>query len=239
MNQSFYAAAVAASQQQQRMNVTANNLANVNTAGFKAEQANFSDLLYRNWTGSDDVQLPRGSGSRMIQTTTDFAQGAMMQKNEGQYYAINGDGFFALRNPETGEVSYTRSGNFHWGSVQQQGGTVFYLCDPDGYYVLNQAGQPIPLGEDSEADYPVGVFDFANTDGMLHLGSNRFAPVAKNGAVMEGTGTAIHGMLEASNADVGTEFAKVIEAQRSYSYALKMVQTQDEIESTINGLRNG
>ena len=66
---------VAASQQQQRMNVTANNLANVNTVGFKSEQANFSDLLYRNWTGPDNAQLPRGSGSRMIQTTTDFAEG--------------------------------------------------------------------------------------------------------------------------------------------------------------------
>jgi flagellar basal-body rod protein FlgG len=105
--------------------------------------------------------------------------------------------------------------------------------------VLDQNQQPVALGQDAEGDYPVGIFDFANTDNMQHLGSNRFAPVAKNGPVMPGTGTAIHGMLEASNSDVGTEFAKVIEAQRSFSYALKMVQTQDEIESTINGLRNG
>lgn len=239
MNQSFYAASVAASQQQQRMNVTANNLANINTIGFKAEQANFSDLLYRNWTGPDNAQLPRGSGSRMIQTTTDFATGALMARQGGQNYAINGDGFFALLNPQTGEISYSRAGNFHWGSVMQNGQQNFYLCDPDGYYVLDQNQQPIALGEDTEGDYPVGVFDFANTDGMQHLGNNRFAPVAKNGPVQPGVGTAIHGMLEASNADVGTEFAKVIEAQRSFSYALKMVQTQDEIESTINGLRNG
>ena len=105
--------------------------------------------------------------------------------------------------------------------------------------MLERCHPPISLGQDGECDYPVGIFDFANTDNMQHLGSNRFAPMAKNGPVMPGTGTAIHGMLEASNSDVGTEFAKVIEAQRSFSYALKMVQTQDEIESTINGLRNG
>ena len=162
-----------------------------------------------------------------------------MARQGGQNYAINGSGFFALRNPQTGEISYTRAGNFHWGSVVQGGQETFYLCDPDGYYVLDQNQQPIALGQDAEGDYPVGVFDFANTDNMQHLGSNRFAPVAKNGPVMPGTGMAIHGMLEASNSDVGTEFAKVIEAQRSFSYALKMVQTQDEIESTINGLRNG
>ena len=163
----------------------------------------------------------------------------MMSRQGGQNYAINGSGFFALLNPQTGEISYSRAGNFHWGSVTQGGLETFYLCDPDGYYVLDQNQQPIALGQDAEADYPVGVFDFANTDNMQHLGNNRFAPVAKNGPVMPGEGQAVHGMLEASNADVGTEFAKVIEAQRSFSYALKMVQTQDEIESTINGLRNG
>lgn len=238
MNQSFYAAAVAASQQQQRLNVTANNLANINTQGFKAEQANFADLLYRNWTGPDNAELPRGSGSRMIQTTTDFAQGAMMVQDSGQNYAIQGDGFFGLLNPQTGEICYTRAGAFHWGSVNQGGGTVWYLCDADGYYVLGQNQQPIELGDDPEADYPVGVFDFANTDGMEHLGGNRFAPVAKNGPAVAGEGVAVHGMLEASNADVAEEFAKVIEAQRSFTYALKMVQTQDEIETTINSLRN-
>ena len=94
MNQSFYAASVAVSQQQKRLNVTANNLANVNNAGFKAEKAQFSDLLYRNWTGPDNAALPRGSGSRMIQTATDFSQGAMMTRESGQNYGIEGRGFF-------------------------------------------------------------------------------------------------------------------------------------------------
>ena len=237
MNQSFYAASVAASQQQKRLNVTANNLANVNNAGFKAEKTQFSDLLYRNWTGPDNAVLPRGSGSRMIQTATDFSQGAMMTRESGQNYGIEGRGFFALLNPHSNEICYTRSGAFHWGSVQREGQAVFYLCDSDGYYVLDQNRQPIALTNGAEAAYPVGVFDFANTDGMQHLGSNKLLPVAKNGAPLPATGKAMKGVLEASNTDIATEFGKVIEAQRSFSYALKMLQTQDEVESTINGLR--
>ena len=221
------------------MNVTANNLANVNTAGFKADREIFADLLYRNWTGPEETELPRGAGSRIIQTGTDFEEGALRSQAFGQNYGITGDGFFALRDPGTGAISYTRSGAFHWGSVVREDVVEYYLCDPDGYYVLDQNMQPIPLGADPEADYSPGVFDFAIRDGMLHLGNNRFAPVAKNGPVQEGTGTAMWGMLEMANTDVAEQFTRIIEAQRSFSYALKMVQTQDEIETTINGLRNG
>lgn len=235
MNQSFYAAAVAASQQQQSLNVVSNNIANVNTIGFKAEQAQFSELLYRAYTGVED-DVARGSGSRIMQTTTDFQGGALIQRADGQNYAINGDGFFAVQNPETNEISYTRAGSFHWGNTANNL-NQFYLCDTEGNYVLDQNQQPILMGEDSEAQYPVGVFDFINTDNMQHVGSNRLIPVEKNGDVLAGTGQVIFGSVEASNADLATEFTKIIEAQRSYSYALKMVQTQDEIESTINSLR--
>lgn len=236
MNQSFYAAAVAASQQQQSLNVVSNNIANVNTVGFKAQQAQFSELLYQIYNGAED-EVYRGTGSRIMQTTTDFRNGAFIQRADGQNYAINGDGFFAVMNPETNEISYTRAGSFHWGNTANNL-NEFYLCDSQGNYVLDQNQQPILMGEDNTAQYPVGVFDFANTNDMQHVGNNMLAPVAKNGQVMAGTGTVVFGAVEASNADVTTEFTKIIEAQRSYSYALKMVQTQDEIESTINGLKS-
>ena len=72
---------------------------------------------------------------------------------------------------------------------------------------------------------------------MVHVGSNRFVPVAKNGQVRMGAGVARKGMLEQSNTDLANEMVQVIEAQRSFSYALRMVQTSDEVESTINSLR--
>ncbi len=238
MNQSFYAAAVAASQQQQRLTVTANNLANINTIGFKASQANFSDLLYNNWFGPDGVNLPRGTGSRIIQTSTNFESGSMQYRNDGQNYAISGRGFFALRNPQTNEVFYSRAGSFHWGSMDVDGALEYYLLDSDSFFVLDQNQQPIRMTADDDAEYPVGVFDFANTDGMLHFGTNKLQPLPKNGGALPAEGQAVHGMVEESNADVAEEFSYIVEIQRSFSYALKVVQTQDEIETTINGLRN-
>lgn len=235
MNQSFYAAAVAASQQQQSLNVVSNNIANINTIAFKTEQAQFSELLYRTYQGAEN-EVFRGSGSRIMQTSTNFADGALMARSGGQNYAINGDGFFAVRNPDTNQISYTRAGSFHWGNLENNV-NEFYLCDAEGNYVLDQNEQPILMGEDAKAQYPVGVFDFINTNDMQHIGNNKFVPVEKNGDVLAGTGQVVFGAVEGSNADLATQFTKIIEAQRSYSYALKMVQTQDEIESTINSLR--
>lgn len=235
MNQSFYAAAVAASQQQQRLNVTANNIANVNTVGFKAEQAQFSELLYQTYSGPNQTNVYRGTGSRIMQTATDFQQGALMQRDGGQNYAIDGSGFFAVLNPATNQISYTRAGSFHWGSTSDP--NTYYLCDSEGDYVLDKNQQPIKMGEDSQAEYPVGVFDFANTDDMQHIANNKLVPVAKNGNAFAVNTGVIFGAVEGSNTDIATEFTKIIESQRSYSYALKMVQTQDEIESTINGLK--
>lgn len=237
MNQSFYAASVAMSQHQQRLSVTGNNMANVNTLGFKAEKSQFADLMYRNLTGPDNAQLPRGTGSRLIQTATDFTQGSLMARDGGQNYGIEGRGFFALRDPQTNEISYTRAGAFHWGSTTRGNQTVYHLCDDDGHYVLNQNYQPITMTGDADDEYPVGIFDFANTDDMRHVGSNRLMPVPKNGAPMAGEGTVIKGVVESSNTDIASEFSKIIEAQRSFSYALKLLQTQDDITTTINGLR--
>lgn len=236
MNQGFFSASVAASQQQQRLNVMANNLANVNTVGFKAERPAFSDLLYQNLNGVDGALLPRGAGAKMMQAPTDFEQGALQDSAYAQDYAIEGRGFFAVRDGRTNEISYTRAGAFHMGSVNANGQTLYYLADSDGRFVLDQNEQPIPMN-DENARYPVGVFDFANTDGMQHVGDTRFQPVAKNGPVQPAQSVVVQKMLEASNTDVGGEFGRVVETQRAFSYALKMVQVSDEVQTTINGLR--
>ena len=83
----------------------------------------------------------------------------------------------------------------------------------------------------------MGIFDFVNTNGMQHIGDNRFVPVEKNGQLRVGSGKLVQGYLENSNVDLGGELVKVIESQRSFTYALKMIQTSDEIETTVNDLR--
>ncbi|MBP1757813.1 MAG: flgG [Firmicutes bacterium] len=243
MNMSFYTAAVGASQQQKRMNVVANNIANVNTYGYKAEKPSFAALMYGNVTGIDEQNLPRGTGARLISADTDFgAMGPVADTGRSLDYAILGRGFFALKDPTTGEISYTRDGSFTMSGYQlpNEEGTltqVFMLSDGEGRFVLDESGAPIEI-TDSQEKQSVAVYDFVHTDGMNPIGANRYLPVEKNGEpYLVANPVVVQGSLEASSTDLATEMAKVIEAQRSFSYALRMVQTSDEVTTTINGLR--
>lgn len=240
MNLGFYSAAASAYYQQQRLNVIGNNTANIGSVGYKSAQPSFSELLSTHVDGADGGRLARGAGARMEKADTDFSQGGIFE-TYGQFdYAIQGDGFFALRNIETGEISYTRAGNFQMAERNGQ----YYLTDTTGkHFVLGQNQQPIVAARneagvvDLKGKLPVGIFTFPNKNGMQHLGDGRFTPIDKNGQVQPGTGELMQGWLEASNTDLVSQISKVIEAQRAFSYALTMVRTQDEVESTINGLR--
>ncbi len=241
MDLAFYTAAAGAQQQQRRMDVHGNNIANINTTGFRAERPSFSSLLYGSVNGIGDTPLPRGSGAFLSSAATDFSGAAISATGYAQDYAISGDGFFALLDPATGEFSFTRDGSFTLSEFQQalpdgQLETKWYLSDGAGRFVLSREGRPIDV-TDPQAQQPVGIFDFVNTDGMQHAGDNRFLPMAKNGQVRMGTGQLISGSLEVSNVDLATELSKVIEAQRSFSYVLKMVQTSDELTAVVNSLR--
>lgn len=243
MNMSFYTAAVGASQQQKRMNVLANNIANVNTYGYKAEKPSFAALMYGNVTGIDNAQLPRGTGARMSSANTDYgAMGPLADTGRSLDYAIPGRGFFALMEPANGEISYTRDGSFTMSGYQRPNEEglliqVYRLSDGEGRFVLDGEGSPIEV-TDHNNKLPVGVYDFAHTDGMHPIGANRYLPVEKNGAAFSvENATVIQGALEGSGTDLANELTKVIESQRSFSYALRMVQTSDEVTTTINGLR--
>ena len=111
MNQSFYIGAVGAHQQLRRLNVHADNIANVNTFGFKANRADFTALMYQNHRGIEE-ELPMGVGTRLLMTSTDFVQGAPSPTGRPLDYMIDGDGFFALVDLTTNEVSFTRNGAF-------------------------------------------------------------------------------------------------------------------------------
>lgn len=255
MNISFYTAAVGAAQQQDRLNVQANNIANVNTYGYKAQKPNFSSLMYGNINGMNEARLPRGSGAKMSIADTDFSSGVVAGTGRKQDYAIEGEGFFGLYDPTSGEVSYTRDGSFSLSSFQRQKRTgdgtevetdengqpvmetVYMLSDGDGRFVLNNRGAMTEV-KDPDAEQSIGVFDFSSAGGMIRMGDNRYTPIDKNGQVRFGTGKVCRGVLETSNADLTEQLTKVIEAQRSFSYNLKMVQVSDELETTANNLRS-
>lgn len=260
MNMSFYSGAVGASQQMKRMNIQANNIANVNNTGFKAERATFHHLMYGNLMGINQENLPKGSGTKVAKASVDFSCKGYAETGRTFDFAIEGDGFFALYDPMAdGEISFTRDGAFMMAQfqvpppedaepeidpvtgeeIEPQPTIEWRLSDNEGRCVLDSMGNFIVIDpDDRKAELDVGVFDYQVYDGMLHADGERFLPIDKNGDLYLGTGEVIQGYLEMSNVDLAEEFVKVIEAQRAYSYALRMVQTSDEIEQTINGLPN-
>ena len=263
MNQSFFIAAVGAHQQLKRLTVHGNNIANLNTYGFKAEKSRFASLMYDDLKGigqaaggggaAADIEegefemLPSGVGACLWTTDTDFSTGPVAETRRDQDYFINGDGFFAVADLATGDVTLPRNGAFviselmrPTGEVDEDGQPIiertYYLSDNEGRFVLSTTGGMIEV-EDEHEEQPVGVFDYINYNGMEHVNDTRFRAVGKNGSIRMGEGKPVRGFLEMSNADLAEEMTKVIESQRAYGMALKMVQVSDEIETTINGLR--
>ena len=236
MNQSFFIGAVGAHQQLKRLTVHSNNIANVNTYGFKAEKARFTALMYDNIRAIENDELPSGVGSALWVTDTDFSTGAPVITERDQDYMIVGDGFFAVVDLASNEVSLTRNGAFVISELQRASGevddegvplmeTVYYLSDNQGRFVLSRNGGMIEVDD-----------EYINYSGMEHIDGTRFLAVDKNGGIRLSDSQVVQGVVEQSNADLAEELTKLNETQRAYGMALKMVQTSDEIESTINGL---
>ena len=242
MYTSFYTAARGAMEEQKKMDVIANNFANVNNYGYKSKSAVFSDLMYYNLNNyrGDDTPLKAGVGIAVEKTNTNFDPSAPMTTDGEFDYTIMDDGFFMLMSPVTGEITYSRNGHF---SMSQRG-ILFYLVNDNGNLVLDQNQNPILVGNvtgsdnERELSGEIGVYGFDILDGMISNGMNEYVPVQKNGDpyLIRGARLVDH-TLEMSGVDTAEEISRMIETQRAYSYALKMVQTSDEVMTTINGLR--
>lgn len=233
MNLSFYSASVGATAQQAKLDVLANNFANINTEGYKTKNSTFSDLLYTTTAGAQEGAVERGSGTRLDNTYSIFDAGTYIETDSKLDFYIDGRGFFALEDPKTEEVVYTRNGNF----AKAQMGQDFYLASEDGYFVLDKGGNPIKLNGLADDEIKPAVYDFGILEGIRSAGESNYAPTERNGTAVLSDVEAIQGKLESSNVDISKEMTKVIETQRAYQYALKMVQTSDEVETTINSLR--
>lgn len=236
MYTSFYTAARGAMEEQKKLDVVGNNLANVNNYGYKAKTTVFYDLMYynlNNYTGEDTL-LKAGTGIHVEKTNTNFDPKGFVT-TEGKFdYAIVQEGFFMLRSPITNEITYSRNGHF---SMSKRG-DEFYLINDNGNFVLDQNRNPIRV-IGGELSSEIGVYGFNILDGMQSVGNNEFTPVLKNGQPFLIEGAQLKNKtLEMSGVDVADDFTRMIEAQRAYSYALKMVQTSDEIVNTINTLRS-
>jgi flagellar basal-body rod protein FlgG len=259
MLRALYSSAAGMQSQQTNLDIIANNLANVNTTGFKKDKAEFQDLLYQTsrTPGADQGggnQLPTGvqigHGSRLVATSKIFTTGELTQTGEKLDVAIQGDGFFEVQMPD-GTKAYTRDGGLKTGPDGR-------IMTSDGL-VVQSGFQPIPSGTTAIAIAPTGevttstasgnqtfkvqLVRFANPSGLQSLGRNLFKETTASGPAElgnpgeNGFGELQQGYLEMSNVKVVEEMVNMIVAQRAYEVNSKAVQASDEMMQMSNNLR--
>jgi flagellar basal-body rod protein FlgG len=239
--------------QQTRMAVTSNNLANVNTTGFKRSRAAFEDLIYQNERqpgaqSSQATQVPSGTmvgtGVRVVGTEKLFTQGEIVQTNNPLDIAVQGRGFLQVTMPD-GTVAYTRDGSFHLNSDGQIVTNSGYPIEPALTVPAN--AQSITIGNDGTVSVQlpgqaapaqigtVQTADFINPAGLEARGENLFVETASSGAPQTGTpglnglGTLMQGSLESSNVNVVEELVNMIETQRAYEMNSKAISATDQM----------
>jgi flagellar basal-body rod protein FlgG len=244
--------------QQTRMAVIANNLANVNTIGFKKSRAIFEDLIYQNVRqagaqATQNTELPTGlqlgTGVRTVATEKLHTQGNMQQTENSLDVAINGRGYFQILMPN-GDINYTRDGSFKVDSTGQMVTAGGLLLEPnitipedalsvsigrDGTVAVTQPGSPA-----SNQVGQIQLANFINPAGLNPIGENLFEETVSSGAPVIGTpgedefGSVFQGSLETSNVNVVEELVNMIETQRAYEMNSKAISTTDEMLSYVS-----
>ena len=246
--------------QQTNMDVTANNLANVSTNGFKRARAVFEDLLYQTLRqpgaqSSQQTQLPSGlqlgTGVRPVATERIFTQGNLQQTSNPLDIAINGGGFFQVAMPD-GTTAYTRDGSFHVDSQGQLVTSSGFQLQPavtipanalsvtvsrDGIVSVTRAGSP--------AATQVGTLQlasFINPAGLQSMGENLYLETAASGTPnanapgSNGLGLLNQGYVETSNVNVVEELVNMIQTQRAYEINSKSIQASDQMLQKLTQL---
>jgi flagellar basal-body rod protein FlgG len=261
MIRALYSAASGMNAQQMSIDNIANNLANSNTAGFKARRTQFQDLLYQSFlqpgaaAGSQTVVpsgLQLGLGTRPAANSIVFTQGNFQQTDNPFDLVIEGKGFFQIRQP-TGTVAYTRAGNFQ---LDRNGNLVTGNGDPvEPAITIPQQAQSVTIASDGTVSYSqpgqtatqvagqIQLANFTNPGGLNSIGSGLFLPTDASGdptvgnpGGQEGLGTLQQGYVEASNVSVVEEFVNMITSQRAYEANTKVVKAADEMYSQVNNI---
>ncbi len=262
--QALYSAATGMRAMETKLDVIANNLANIETTAFKRGRVNFEDLFYRHekLPGAEDTAggltatgISIGLGTRVASIQTDFHQGAFEETGRQLDVAIEGPGFFRVMDP-TGQILYTRAGTF---SINANGqlvigsagtgrlleppitipeDTLAISITPEGRVFVKQPGSP--------ALTEVGTIElanFINPEGLLKLGENLYAETDASGPAItgspgqDGLGLLRQGMLEASNVEPVRELIELITTQRAFELNSQAVKAGDEIMQLVANMR--
>jgi len=260
MQSSLYIGATGMEAQRVNIDVIANNLANVNTSGFKRSRADFQELMYQTnqAAGTETaagtevptgIQIGLGVEPSSVQKI--FQQGGLTTTENPLDLAIEGDGFFQISMPD-GETGYTRAGNFKLDSqgeivtsegnplepsITIPGDTLSITITSDGTVSALQAGNltPTTIGQ-------IELARFTNPGGLNAMGKNIFMPSGSSGSVTtanpgsDGLGTVNQGFVEMSNVNIVEEMVNMIVSQRAYELNSKVVQTSDQMLQIANNI---
>ena len=261
MMQSLYTASTGMLGMQMQIDVTANNIANVNTIGFKKSRAEFADLMYQvtEYAGtatSDVTKSPTGIevglGSRPTAVNKIFTEGSLKQTDNQLDVAITGRGFFSLELPDGSQV-YSRNGAF---KIDDTGNVV----NSDGYALMPQLTIPadatnITIGTDGIVSVvqsgqtqatqigQIQLTNFVNPAGLHSMGDNLYVETDSSGQPLEGNpgldglGILRQGFVELSNVELVVELTDLITGQRAYDSNSKVITTSDEMLQTVNNLK--
>jgi flagellar basal-body rod protein FlgG len=262
--QALYSAATGMVGMQTKLDVLANNLANLETTGFKRGRANFEDLFYRHemMPGAQDsagqytpTGISIGMGTRVSSTQTDFVQGAFKQTNRELDLAIEGRGFFQVVDP-SGDIYYTRAGNFSLnanGDLVMGSANTGRLLEPaitipqdataivvsaDGIVSVRQPGN-VQLSQVGQLE----LATFVNPEGLLKLGENLYSESDASGTPtlgtpsLDGLGKVRQNTLEASNVEPVHELIDLITTQRAFELNSQCVQVGDEIMQVVANMK--
>ncbi|MBL8228775.1 MAG: flagellar basal-body rod protein FlgG [Bryobacterales bacterium] len=261
MIRALYSAASGMTAQQLNVDNIAHNLANANTAGFKARRAQFQDLLYQSMVqpGSSAGQqtvvptgLQLGLGTRAASNEIVFTQGNFQATENPLDLVIQGRGFFQIRRA-SGELAYTRSGSFH---LDRDGNLVTADGDPlEPQITIPQDAQAITIAPDGTVSFTqpnqtaaqlagqIQLANFMNPAGLNSIGRNLYTPtdasgdpIVGNPGGQEGLGSLLQGHVEQSNVSVVEEFINLIVSQRAYEANSKVVKAADEMYQQVNNL---
>ncbi len=263
--QTLYTAATGMDAMQTKLDVIANNLANINTTAFKKDRANFEDLMYRNevYPGVLDAgQQPTptgtqvGLGTKIQSTQKDFRQGTVQNTGRELDIAIQGTGFFAVTDPLTQQAMFTRAGNL---DINAEGNLVIgsaqtgRLLDPP--IAIPQDAMAISISGTGQVSVQqpgvnelqqvgqIQLAQFINPDGLLKVGENLYQQTdASNAAILsdpgsDGLGHILQGNLEASNVEPVQELIDLITTQRGFELNSQAVQAGDQLMQLISNLR--
>ena len=263
MVRSLWTAASGMIGQQASIDTISNNLANVNTPGFKKMRADFEDLLYQTvrvagTPATEDTVVPvpvqMGHGSRLAATQRSFQQGALQNTENVSDIAIQGDGFFRIQNYD-GTYAYTRDGTFKIDANGQFVTSNGYKLMPELVLPEGFIAESLAISQDGRVTVKVAgrddavqvgqleLYRFPNPQGLSAIGENLFKVSTASGEAFagqpgfDGMGMTVHKFTEMSNVSVVREMVDMIVAQRAYEFSSKAIQTTDNMLATATSLK--